>query len=135
MSVCLYEDEKFQRIAATLKLTSRDHVYFFYGDSYSEATGNGLKAKVEEFVLELANMNTAAFNARYDESTEPRKIDFRGAMPYQKLALIKSLQGLRYNCHEAEDESLMRRLTDLIYSMMSEYIGRLPAYGAVEGAW
>lgn len=136
MSVILYDDEKFRKIAESLKLQSREHVYFFYGNKYNEATGNGLKEKIEEFVQELANMNTAASNSRYGETRETREIDFYCVLPYVgKLALIKSLQGLRYNCHEAENEKLMDRLTDLIYDIMSDYIGHLPAYESIKGAW
>ncbi len=138
MSVILYEDEKFQRIRQSLRKIARDHLASFFmprpafeGEGW---TYDFLWGAVDNFVQDIADMNTAAFNARYKGEDVPRRdIRFFAIPGYASdVELIKSLQGVRYNSYEAENVELMGRLEDLLFRLMSVYISQTPAYEAAQ---
>ncbi len=71
MSVILYEDEKFLRIAETLKLQGKDLAHLWMYPKGWDGW-DGMDKKIEKFVNCLRNANIDAWNERYNEK-EPFK--------------------------------------------------------------
>ncbi|TET25445.1 MAG: hypothetical protein E3J76_01370 [Candidatus Aminicenantes bacterium] len=133
MSVILYEDEKFLRIAASLKLKGQDmaHLWLY---PYGWQTG-GMDKKIEKFANRLLNANIDSSNERYDEQ-RPFKV-LKGfsssGLPYSDLELIKSLQGVAYNCVESEKFSRTKnKLRDVVFYLMSRVIDAMPEFQRIE---
>ena len=129
MSVMLYEDEKFYRIASSLKLSGQDLAHLW---RYPENWQNGgMDKEIEEFVQSLRNANIQALNERYeDQDVSFKDLDFkrRGSW-YSDCELIKSLKGVSYNIVESVDfDDTKQRLFNVIYFFMSRIVDKIPEY-------
>lgn len=132
MSVILYEDEKFLRIAESLKLKGQDMAHLF---SYPiRWQSGGMDKKIEKFVNALRNANIDASNERYDEERPFKVLSFSGSqLIYSDLELIKSLQGLTYNCVESEKFKRTKgKLDDVVYFLMARVIDAMPEFQRLE---
>ena len=121
MSVMLYEDKKFQRIAATLKVKAGNFPAYLF--DYPNPKGRW--DNIERFVQKLCLANTQAWNERYDENEEYRSIDFEAPVDkhYTDVELIKSLAGIKYNTVESVDfEKVLEKLRDLMFTLMYQYL-------------
>jgi len=130
MSVIIYEDEKFYRIASTLKNLHGQDIAHLWG--YPDQWQNGgMDKPLEEFVQELRNANIQAGNERYNDLDNPfEELDLttHGSW-YTVYELVKSLQGVSYNIVESVDfEETKKRLFNVIYFFMSRIVDKLPEY-------
>lgn len=129
MSVILYEDEKFLKIAATLKLQGQDiaHLWLYPGgwDQWG-----GMDKKIEKFTNALRNANIDASNERYREKEPFQVLDYsKVKLPLTQLELIKSLQGISYNSVESEKFNRTKeKLFKVIYFLMSQVLNSWPEY-------
>ena len=132
MSVILYEDEKFLRIADTLKLKGRNLAYLFDYPKNWDAW-DGMDKKLEKFCNCLRNANIDATNQRYNEDHPFQVLDYsNGVLPYHGFELIKSLKSVLYNSAESEKFNRTKeRLFEVIYHFMSEIIDAMPEYERV----
>jgi len=134
MSVILYEDEKFFKVAKELKLRARDIAYLWaYPDRWNAPSG--MDSTIEQFVNDLRNANIAAYNNRYSEKEKPVKLNFMaGSVTIRICALstfelIKSLKGIAYNCVETNQfDKTLETLRNVIYHLMSEVLNAIPEY-------
>lgn len=132
MSVILYEDEKFLRIAASLKLKGKEIAHLW---SYPKAWDRGaMDSKIEKFANCLRNSNIDAWNERYDEKVPFKVVDYSGGvLPYSDLELIKSLQGVSYNSVESEKFKRTKdKLDDVVYFLMARVIDAMPEFERLE---
>ena len=132
MSVIFYEDEKFLRIATTLKLQGQDLAHLWlYPNGWQSV---GMDKKIEKFTNCLRNANIDASNERYSEKRSFQVLDYsRGVLPYSQLELIKSMKGVSYNSVESEKFNRTKdKLDDVIYFLMSRVIDAMPEYERVE---
>jgi hypothetical protein len=132
MSVILYEDEKFLRIAGSLKLKGQDIAHLW---CYPKGWDRGaMDKKIEKFVNGLRNANIDASNERYNEQEPFKVLAFSGSgLPYSDLELIKSLQGVSYNSVESEKFSRTKdKLRDVIYYLMARVIDTMLEYQRVK---
>ena len=134
MSVIFYEDEKFLRIATTLKLQGKNMaVYWGYPNNWDR--WDGMDERLEKFANCLRNANIDATNERASDSNEPFKVldHSQGVLPYSGLELIKSMKGVFYNSIESEKFNRTKdRLRDIIYFLMSKVIDAMPEYERAE---
>ena len=133
MSVILYEDEKFLRIAETLKLKGKDIAHLWmYPKGWD--CGAAMDKKIEKFVNCLRNANIDAHNERYDEKEPFKVVDYsRGVLPYSDLELIKSMQGVSYNSAESEKFSRTKdKLDNVLYYLMARVIDSMPEFQRVK---
>ena len=134
MSVIIYEDDKFYRIASTLKsLHSQDIAHLWrYPDNWQNG---GMDKYIDDFVQELRNANIQAGTERYTDQNEPfEELNFktRGSW-YTVYELVKSLQGVSYNIVESVDfEDTKKRLFNVIYYFMSGIVNKLPEYNKAQ---
>jgi len=129
MSVILYEDEKFLRIAESLKLHGKDIAHLWmYPKGWDR--WDGMDKKIEKFVNCLRNANVDAWNERYNEQAPFKVVDYSGGvLPYSDLELIKSLQGVSYNSVESEKFNRTKdKLDDVVYYLMSKVIDAMPEF-------
>ena len=133
MSVILYEDETFLRIATPLKLKGRD-LAGFWGYPKNWDRWDGMDKTLEKFGNCLRNANIDASNERYSENKPFQVLDYsRGVSPYSGFALIKSMKGVFYNSIESEKFNKTKdRLRDVIYFLMSQVIDAMPEYERVD---
>ncbi len=133
MSVITYEDEKFLRIAKSLKFRSRDIAHLWlYPKNWDQQ--NGMDKTIEKFAQDLRNANVDASNERYTEKKEASELDFtKDAMTLTIYELIKSLKGVAYNCVEsnAYDETITQ-LRNIVYFLMGVLVEMIPEYKAAE---
>lgn len=129
MSVILYEDEKFLRVATTLRIQGKDLAHLWEYPKGWDKWG-GMDEKIQKFVNCLRNANIDASNERYDEKEPFKVLSFsKGAIPYTQLELIKSMQALSYNSVESEKFNRTKdRLRDVIYFLMDRVINKMPEY-------
>ena len=128
MSVILYEDEKFLRIAESLKLKAKDQAHI-WGYPAGWDSG-GMNKKVEKFANCIRNSNIDAWNERYKEKEPFKVLDFsKNYYPHAPIELIKSLKAVSYNSVESEKFNRTKeRLREVIYFLMSEVIYSMPEY-------
>jgi len=132
MSVILYEDERFLRIAVSLKLQGQDIAHLWL---YPKGWQSGrMDKKIEKFVNGLRNANIDASNERYKEQEPFQVLTFSDSgLPYSNLELIKSLQGICYNSEESEKfKRTISRLRDVLYYLMKNVIDALPEFQRVQ---
>ncbi|MCK4432019.1 MAG: hypothetical protein KAW19_12065 [Candidatus Aminicenantes bacterium] len=132
MSVILYEDEKFLRIAGSLKLKGQDIAHLWlYPKGWQSG---GMDKAIEKFVNGLRNANIDASNQRYNEQEPFKVLDFSSSgLPYSNLELIKSLQSVSYNCVESEKFNRTKgKLRDIIYYLMARVLDSMPEFQRVE---
>lgn len=129
MSVILYEDEKFLKVASSLKLQGQDIAHLWLYPKGWDQWG-GMDKTIDKFVNGLRNANIDASNERYKEKEPFRVLDYsNGTMPLTQMELIKSLQGISYNSVESEKFNRTKdRLFKVIYFLMSQVINSLPEY-------
>lgn len=129
MSVILYEDEKFLKVANTLKLQGQDIAYLWSYPKGWDQWG-GMDRTIEKFVNSLRNANIDASNERYGEKEAFRVVDYsKTTLPLNQYQLIKSLQGISYNCVESEKFSRTKdKLFKMIYFFMSQVLNSIPEY-------
>lgn len=133
MSVITYEDEKFLRIAKSLKFRGQDIAHLWmYPDNWSAS--NGMDETIEKFVQDLRNANVDASNERYKEKKESSELDFtKWTETLTIYELIKSPKGVSYNCVESSAyEKTKDQLEKVIYFLMSILIDMIPEYKAAE---
>lgn len=129
MSVILYEDEKFLKIATSLKLQSQDIAHLWlYPKGWDQ--WNGMDKKIEKFANALRNANIDAYNERYSEKEPYQTVDYsRVKFPLTQFELIKSLRGISYNSVESEKFNRTKdKLFKVIYFLMSQVMNSLPEY-------
>ena len=133
MSVILYEDEKFLRIAKSLKFRSEEIAHLWmYPKNWTQP--GGMDETIEKFAQDLRNANVDASNERYKEKQEASKLDFeKWTETLTIYELIKSLKGVVYNCVEssAYDET-KDQLEKVIYFFMGILVDMIPEYKAAE---
>ena len=130
MSVMLYDDEKFYRIASTLKQWHGQDLAHLWGYPHHWQNG-GMDKYFDEFVQELRNANIQAGNERYNDLDNPfEELDLTThGKWYSIYELVKSLQGVSYNIVESVDfEETKKRLFNVIYHFMSGIVDKLPEY-------
>lgn len=129
MSVILYEDEQFLRIAETLKLRGKDIAHLWLYPKGWDCTA-AMDKKIEKFVNCLRNANIDAWNNRYDEKIAFKLIDYSpGVLPYSDLELIKSMQGVSYNSVESEKFKRTKgKLDDVLFYLMTSVIDAMPEF-------
>ncbi len=132
MSVIVYENEKFYMIAATLKIKVQDIAHLWkYPGGWRE---NGLYPHIEEFVQKLKDANIQASNERYNKDNESETLRFPKEYNFYltDYQFVKSLQGLAYNCVEAEEDEdfiePIKKLHDIIHRLLFKIVNRLPEY-------
>ena len=133
MSVILYEDEKFLRIAESLKLRAKEVAHIW---GYPKGWDSGaMTRKVEKFSNCIRNSNIDAWNERYDDENIPFKVLVfsNNYAPYTLIELIKSLNAVSYNSVESEKFNRTKdRLRDVIYFLMHEVVSAMPEYESAE---
>lgn len=133
MSVITYEDEKFLRIAKSLKFRAQDIAHLWLYPKNWDKQG-GMDETIEKFAQDLRDANVDASNERYNEKKESSELDFtKDAMTLTIYELIKSLKGVAYNCVEsnAYDETITQ-LRNIVYFLMSVLVDMTPEYKAAE---
>lgn len=138
MSVIHYEDEKFKRLFESLKFKNKEMAYIWnYPEGWNQF--QGMNGVVEAFVQDLRLANTITWNRQYPDSIAPLvRVKLGGCLPYANdFELLKSLRGVRYNLVDnAGVESNLRdcneKLKAVIEHVMSDIIGKIPAYDAAE---
>jgi len=138
MSVILYDDEKFLRIYATLRLDAKDYAHIFdYPEGWNKP--GGMDTYLRAFIDDLRRANIITWNRQYPDDQQPlRTLQFKPVLPYATdFELLKSLQGLRYNLisndgTKTDISGCFEKLTNLIYCLMSRIIDRLPEYQRAE---
>jgi len=134
MSVILYDDKKFLKIYATLRLNAKDYAHIFgYPEGWDKP--GGMDTHLRAFIDDLRRANVITWNRQYPDDPQPlTALEFKPVMPYSSdIQLLKSLQGLRYNLISNDGRitnlsSCFEKLTNLIYYLMSRIIDRLPEY-------
>lgn len=133
MSVITYEDEKFLRVAKSLKFRSTDLGHFFGYPKEWDKQG-GMDKHIEKFAQDLRDANVDASNERYKEKKESSELDFtKDAMTLTIYELIKSLKGIAYNTVESKAYPVtMTMLKDMIYHFMGILVDTIPEYKAAD---
>lgn len=133
MSVITYEDEKFLRIAVSLKFRGQDIAHLWmYPDNWS--ADSGMDETIEKFAQDLRNANVDASNERYKEKKVSSELDFtKHTTNLTIYELIKSLKGISYNCVESSAyDKAKDQLEKVIYFLMSILVDMIPEYKAAE---
>ena len=133
MSVILYEDEKFLRVAKSLKFRSRDIAHLWlYPENWDKQ--DGMDETIEKFAQDLRNANIDAYDVRYTEDEETRELDFeKWTETLTIYELIKSLKGIVYNCVESNLYNETKdQLEKVIYFLMGILVDMIPEYKAAE---
>lgn len=133
MSVITYEDEKFLRIATSLKFRARDIAHLWLYPKNWDKQG-GMDETIEKFAQDLRDANVDASNERYKEKKESSELDFtKWTETLTIYELIKSLKGVAYNCVEsnAYDEAITQ-LRNIVYFLLSILVDMIPEYKAAD---
>ena len=137
MSVILEDKQKFcDLFDALLARSGREDISWFF--SYRGNKAIPIESNIKLFIGKLHLGNVASWNERYGETEKPQSLDLAcsngpGYM-WNDLALIKALKSMNYQNSEGETipahKETGERLRELIYSLMSSVIDKLPGYDA-----